>query len=60
MIRPYGVVRDAHEMCRPLKTPLASAKVSVPNAKVYLSILKARTLTQEGVQQLLNKADFIL
>jgi tRNA (guanine37-N1)-methyltransferase len=58
--RPYGGGPGMLMKVQPLKDAIASAKVSVPNAKVIYLSPQGRTLTQEGVQQLAKQAEFIL
>jgi tRNA (guanine37-N1)-methyltransferase len=58
--RPYGGGPGMLMKVQPLKDAIASAKLSVPNAKVIYLSPQGRTLTQEGVQQLAKQAEFIL
>jgi tRNA (guanine37-N1)-methyltransferase len=58
--RPYGGGPGMLMKVQPLKDAIASAKQSVPNAKVIYLSPQGRTLTQEGVQQLAKQAEFIL
>lgn len=58
--RPYGGGPGMLMKVQPLKDAIASAKLSVPNAKVIYLSPQGRTLTQEGVQQLAKQAGFIL
>jgi len=58
--RPYGGGPGMLMKVQPLKDAIASAKKSVPNAKIIYLSPQGRTLTQEGVQQLAKQAEFIL
>jgi len=58
--RPYGGGPGMLMKVQPLKDAIESAKKLVPNAKVIFLSPQGRTLTQEGVQQLAKRAEFIL
>ena len=58
--RPYGGGPGMLMKVQPLKDAIARAKLSVPNAKVIYLSPQGRTLSQAGVQQLANEAEFIL
>ncbi|MEO9656284.1 tRNA (guanosine(37)-N1)-methyltransferase TrmD [Marinomonas dokdonensis] len=58
--RPYGGGPGMLMKVQPLKDAIACAKLSVPNAKVIYLSPQGRTLSQSGVQQLANEAEFIL